>query len=59
MLNYYEYLNLNGLSFKIGFDRETDTEFDSDFKIVFGVDYCDMPVFYDYWGQQMSFVGEL
>ncbi len=59
MINYAEYLNLVGLSFTIGFDRECDTEFDSEFKIVFGVDYCGMPVIYNYWGHQMSFIGDL
>lgn len=59
MINYLEILNLKGLSFVIGFDRETDTEFDSDFKNVFGVDYCGMVVLYDYWGNYISFIGEL
>lgn len=59
MIEYLEYLNLNGLTFSIGFDNPTDTEWDSDFKIVFAVDYCSIPVFYDYWGEQMSFIGEL
>lgn len=59
MINYAEYFNLYGLSFVIGFDRESDTEWDSDFKIVLGVDYCGDPIFYDYWGNQMSFIGEL
>lgn len=59
MLNYLEYFNLSGLSFSIGFDREADTEWDSDFKIVLAVDYCGMPVFYDYWGNGISFVGDL
>ena len=59
MINYAEYWNLYGLSFKIGFDREADTECDSDFKMVFAVDYCGDPVVYDYWGTQMSFIGVL
>lgn len=59
MLNYFEYLNLKGLSFGLGFDRESDTEDDSDFRIVLSLDYCGSPIFYDYWGQQMSFIGEL
>lgn len=59
MINYMEYLNLKGLSFVIGFDREADTEWDTDFKIVFGVDYCGMVVLYDYWGTMMSFIGDL
>lgn len=57
MINYAGYLNLYGLSFKIGFDVDNDV--DNDSKIIFGVDYCDMPVFYDYWGNGMSFIGEL
>ena len=59
MIEYLEYLNLYGLSFRIGFDNPTDTEWDSDCRIVFAVDYCTMPVLYDYWGMQMSFVGDL
>jgi len=57
MINYCEYLNLYGLSFKIGFDVDNDAENDS--KIIFGVDFCGMPVLYDYWGNSMSFIGEL
>lgn len=57
MINYAGYLNLYGLSFKIGFDVDNDA--DNDSKIIFGVDYCNDPVLYDYWGNQMSFVGEL
>lgn len=56
MINYAEYLNLYGLSFKIGFDVDNDAE---DFKMVLGVDYCCDPVIYDYWGEQMSFIGTL
>lgn len=59
MIGYLEYLNLYGLSFSIGFDRESDTEVDIDFKIVLGIDYCGMPVFYSYWGNDISFIGEL
>lgn len=59
MIGYFEYLNLYGLSFSIGFDREADIEFDKDSRIVLGVDYCGMPVVYDYWGNCMSFIGDL
>lgn len=56
MINYCEYLNLYGLSFKIGFDRLADTETKEDFKLICAVDYCGDPVIYDYWGNLMSFV---
>lgn len=59
MIGYLEYFNLYGLSFSIGFDRETNTEDDKDFKIVCAVDYCGMPIVYDYWGNVLSFIGEL
>lgn len=59
MINYAEYFNLYGVSFVIGFDRESDTEFDSDFKLVLGVDYYGMPIFYDYWGNHMDFIEDL
>lgn len=59
MINYAEYFNLYGLSFSIGFDREDDTEWDNDFRIVLAVDYAGIPIVYDYWGNCMSFIGEL
>lgn len=57
MINYAEVLNLYGLCFKIGFDVDNDA--DNDSKIIFGIDYCGDPIFYDYWGNGMSFIGEL
>ena len=57
MLNYCKYLNLYGLCFKIGFDNDNDA--DDDYKIIFGVDYCGSPIFYSYWDNDMSFIGEL
>lgn len=59
MLNYLEYLNLNGLSFKIGFDWEADIEWNNDCKIIWGIDYCGIIVLYNYWGTYVSFIGGL
>lgn len=57
MINYCEYLNLKGLSFKISFDTDNNAENDS--KIILGVDYCEDPVLRDYWGNLEIFVGDL
>lgn len=57
MINYFEYLNLYGLSFNVSFDIDNDAENDS--KMILGVDYCGDPVLRDYWGNLEIFVGDL